>query len=79
MPRRPALPPSTTPGARVKAARKAAGLTQRQLAARLGCAQPQIAKVERDQAAPSLDRLYALAQAIGCDPGTLDPRLKRPD
>jgi transcriptional regulator with XRE-family HTH domain len=46
-------------------ARKAAGLTQRELARRAGTSQSVIARIERGQASPSLDTLRRLLAAAG--------------
>lgn len=46
-------------------ARKAAGLTQRQLAERTGIAQADISKLENGNANPSLKTLQRLAQGMG--------------
>lgn len=64
-------------GPRLRAARAAAGLSQTQLAARLGVTQQMISKVERADATPPLDTIAAYAAAIGADPATLDDRLAR--
>ena len=58
----------TTVARNIKAARDDAGLTQKQLAQRLGDGDPQvISKWERGEHAPSLRNLTALALALGCD------------
>lgn len=59
----------------VAAARAAAGLTQRALAAKMGCGQPYIARVERGEKVPSLDWLVALSREIRCRMDDLDPDL----
>lgn len=48
-------------------ARRRAGLTQRELADRLGCRQATIARWERDDRHPSLDEVGAAAHACGLD------------
>lgn len=48
-------------------ARRRAGLTQRELAERLGCRQATIARWERDDRHPSLDEVQAAARACGFD------------
>ena len=59
---------------RLRDARKAAGLTQAQLAARTGLTQGRIAQLERGD--PSdLQQRYDLAVALGVDPHRLDDRL----
>ena len=60
--------------ARLRDARKAAGLSQSQLAERVGLTQGRIAQLERGD--PSdLQQRYDLAVALGVDPATLDGRL----
>jgi transcriptional regulator with XRE-family HTH domain len=46
-------------------ARLAAGISQRELAARMGKQQPAIARLEGGKHPPGLDMLYALAKAVG--------------
>jgi transcriptional regulator with XRE-family HTH domain len=59
---------------RLRDARKAAGLTQVQLAERVGLTQGRIAQLERGD--PSdLQQRYDLAVALGVDPAMLDGRL----
>lgn len=45
--------------------RRRAGLTQRQLAARSGVAQPVIARIEKGQSTPRVDTLARLVEACG--------------
>lgn len=52
-------------------AREAAGLTQRDLAARLGVAQSRIGRIESGQRNVSVLELVAIARAIGRDPQEL--------
>lgn len=52
-------------GANIKAARKAAGLTQKQLADRLGISFVNISQLENNQRTPSLVTLQRLADALG--------------
>lgn len=60
--------------ARLRDARKAVGLSQSQLAERVGLTQGRIAQLERGD--PSdLQQRYDLAVALGVDPATLDGRL----
>ena len=56
-----------TPGQRLRAARERAGVTQAQLAERMGSAQATISDVERGQPA-TLDWMYAAAVALGYRP-----------
>ncbi len=55
----------TQVGARLRALRVAAGLTQAELARRTGIHRPNIARVEAGRHTPSLDTLARLAAAIG--------------
>ncbi len=52
-------------GANIKAARKAAGLTQKQLADRLGISFVNISQLENNQRTPSIVTLQRLADALG--------------
>lgn len=54
-------------GSRVRSLRLLAGLTQRQLAERMGCHQPQIACLEAGEARPSLTTLERLAVALDAE------------
>lgn len=53
------------PARTLRAARRRAGLTQRQLAERTGVAQPTIARIERKREMPRADTLSALLRACG--------------
>ena len=55
-------------GARLRALRVAAGLTQAELARRTGIHRPNIARVEAGRHTPSLETLSRLASAIGVSP-----------
>jgi transcriptional regulator with XRE-family HTH domain len=55
-------------GNRVRAARVAAGLSQRDLAEALVCTQPQVCRIERGSRTHSVEELLAVARATGCDP-----------
>lgn len=63
------------PGPRVRAARKAANLTQATVAARMGVSPQRYAAIEQDAKATTLETLLAVASAIGCRPNDLDERL----
>lgn len=52
-------------GQRIRRARKAAGLSLRELAGRTGLSHTAIAKFESDELTPTSDRLLSLAQALG--------------
>lgn len=62
-------------GARLRAARRAAGLTQKQLADALGVESITVSRWERGVTAPSLERLRRVAQITG----TTVSDLVRPD
>jgi len=68
-------PQGDTPGPRLKAARLSAGLTQAQLAKRMGLTQGRIHQAEADLYGTSLDWLARAAKAIGCSPSDLSPQL----
>jgi len=57
-------------GQRIRVARKAAGLTQVELAAAIDLTQPDISAIERGHRKPfgePIRRLKAIAKAVGCD------------
>jgi DNA-binding XRE family transcriptional regulator len=60
-----------TLGARVRAARKARGLTQAQLGAAAGFDQAVISKLERGRHEPRIDTLSRIAEALGTSVGSL--------
>lgn len=51
----------------LREARRRAGLTQRELAARAGTTQPAIARIESGASEPSLERLVRLVRTCGLD------------
>ena len=51
----------------VREARRRAGLTQRELAARAGTSQAAVARIERGRQTPSLETLQRLIRACGLD------------
>jgi transcriptional regulator with XRE-family HTH domain len=62
---RPTTKPRTNFGHRMAETRERAGLTQQQLADRLGTSQRAIARWERDSVALRPDQLFVLADALG--------------
>jgi transcriptional regulator with XRE-family HTH domain len=54
-------------GQLVREARRRAGLTQRQLATRARVSQPTVARIERGEVGPSLERVLELVRAAGFD------------
>jgi transcriptional regulator with XRE-family HTH domain len=54
-------------GQLVREARRRAGLTQRQLATRARVSQPTVARIERGEVRPSLERVLELVRAAGFD------------
>lgn len=60
-------------GAAVKAMRVDRGLSTRALAALAGISQPLLSNVENGRALPSVQTLYALAEALGTSPAELLP------
>lgn len=50
----------------ITAARMAAGLTQGQLAERIGCTQKDVSRWERGVYSPRIDVLVKMAGALGC-------------
>ena len=57
----------------IKKAREKAGLTQQDLADKLGVCQPTVAMWETQKSLPRTDKLPALAKILGC---TIDELLK---
>ena len=53
--------------ARVREAREHLGLTQAELAARIGSTQPAIARLEAGGVTPNLDTLRRIAEALGLE------------
>lgn len=51
----------------LRQAREQAGITQRELAERLGCSQPAISQAEAGGASLSIATLQRFADALGCD------------
>lgn len=61
-------PPGHLPlGHVIRAARKAAGMTQPQLAAAIGTTQPYLSDLERGERTPSIQMLIDIADACDCD------------
>ena len=56
----------TSIGARIVAAREAAGMTRAELARRSGIVQEVLWRYERDKMKPGADRVIVIAKAIGC-------------
>jgi hypothetical protein len=55
------------PGSLVKEARRRGGLTQAELAARIGTTQSAVARLEGGGSAPSLERLSRISRACGLE------------
>lgn len=58
-------------GARVKHAREAAGLTQLELAKRLGLTRSSVANIEAGRQKPTVEKAAMAATVLRCDPGWL--------
>ncbi len=58
-------------GNNIRACRERDGLTQEELAKRMGCTQSYISQIEQPDARPTLGTLQKLAEAIGCPAGDL--------
>lgn len=65
-------------GQEIRIRRKLAGLSQTNLAATLGVAFQQLQKYESGANRVSASRLYAIARALGCEPGALFPDMAAP-
>ena len=55
---------STTPGQEIRAVREAAGISQEELAKRLGCTQTDVSRVELGGVLPRAGRLREFAVAL---------------
>jgi transcriptional regulator with XRE-family HTH domain len=75
---RPARQPRTAFGERMAQAREQAGLTQAQLAARMGVTQPVVAYWEREPVALRIEQLAALADALDVSADYLAGRSTKP-
>ena len=60
-----------TPGQRIRAARKALGLTQAQAAKAYGCTQPRWAEIEAQRFNPQIRTLSRAARVVGLTLGEL--------
>lgn len=67
------------PDNRLRALRKAAGLTQAELADKTGVSQPAISQLENGQLSMDLQWMRAFARALGCAPVDLLPDEDNPD
>ena len=65
-------------GARIKAARKFAGLTQKELAGSIGCAEMTIRRYEASRRTVKLQTLEKIAGVCGCDVLDLIPHESKP-
>ena|SRR5712692_607079 len=62
-------------GNNLQACRERAGLTQEELARRLGCTQSYISQIEQADARPTLGTLQKVTAALGCPLGDLVRKL----
>lgn len=53
-------------GNNIRICRERVGLTQEELASRIGCSQPYISQIEQSDARPTLGTLQKVAEALGC-------------
>jgi ribosome-binding protein aMBF1 (putative translation factor) len=58
-----------------RACRERAGLSQEELARRMGCTQSYISQIEQPDARPTLGTLQKVAEALGCPIGDLVRKL----
>lgn len=65
------LDPKEVLATNLRRLRMATGLSQEELAARAGLHRTYVSSVERGQRNVSLDNIFALARALGCDPQEL--------
>lgn len=66
-------------GVKLKAIRKARGLSQAELAFALDCEDTLISRYELGKTTPSLEQIYRLATALDCSVGELLPGLNDPE
>lgn len=59
------------PPLKVRAVRKARGVSQRDLARAVGVAQSTLSRIERGERRVSVDRLVAIARALGVRPSDM--------
>lgn len=62
-------------GERIKNARTKAGLTQVQLAEKIGTTAQNISQYERNIRNPKIETVFRIAKALGCNIADLDPEL----
>lgn len=60
-------------GARIRATRTSTGLSQEEFAYRAGVDRSYVGKIERGEVNITVDKLYKLAQVLGCAPQDLLP------
>lgn len=63
-------------GRRIKEARKAAGMTQGQAAAKMGMKQPSFAQYELGRRDPSILQVFKMIEVLGLDPAILFPEFR---
>jgi transcriptional regulator with XRE-family HTH domain len=64
-------------GEELRAARRAAGMTQEELAFKAGVDRSYISLLENDRKSPTLDMLFRLCDALGARPSRLVARVER--
>ena len=64
-------------GVRIQQYRKALGLTQEDIADRMGCSLTYISKLENGKASCNLERLFELSNLLECDAADLLLRINR--
>jgi len=64
---------------RVREIRKLKGLTQQELAARLGISQAQIARLESGASDMTIEQMSLFAKALNCEPWELLPKEMQPN
>jgi len=75
MPRPIVTPRGTKAGAKLKDAREAAGLTRTELARMIAKSYQSVVSIEGGRGFVSLEMIWTVAEAIGCNPHSIDPRL----
>lgn len=75
-PKTPKAPPLTT-GQRLNRALAERGVSQSELARRMGTSHAAVNQALQDQRAPSLEWLCRAAEALGVSPSELDDRLRK--
>ena len=78
-PEHPELPAPSQIGERLREERRAAGMTVREIARRVGVSPSLISQIERDKVKPSVSTLWGLVTVLGLTMGDLFSDVDAPD